>query len=175
LKKAGWLDSYETWTNAKNPLQQVLLQHKVNKSGDRLMVISTLGFINKLEDLNIVNYAVTNIRKGQTAEIFKELLSICSVGDKIASFFLRDVASVFELEPVLTASDYVYLQPVDTWVRQVLEKTGILAESYNDSKLKQLKQMVVDHCLKYNVSPIRFNQGAWYVGANAFDVLFERL
>ena len=34
---------------------------------------------------------------------------------------------------------------------------------------------IADTCQQQGVDPIRFNQGAWYLGAHSFNVLLENL
>ena len=40
---------------------------------------------------------------------------------------------------------------------------------------QQVGQAIIELCSEENCSPLQFNQGAWYVGAYAFDLLMEKL
>lgn len=175
LKEAGNLDE-EGWQRDDNPLCQSLKKGGVNKRGDRLMVISTLAFITTLDDWNIVNWAVNQIRNGNLRQAYEcldsEQKKIWSVGPKIAALFLRDIVTVFGLEDKVTDVDQIYLQPIDTWVRQVAVKLEMVQRG---ESAKKIRSVIVRDCLKCGVSPIAFNQGAWYVGTDSFNLLLEAM
>lgn len=63
-----------------------------------------------------------------------------------------------------------FLQPIDVWVERVARAAG-LPEVWPD----ELAGAIVAACDQAGVDPIRFNQGAWYVGFHAFDVALELL
>ena len=80
---------------------------------------------------------------------------------------------MYSLERLISKDDLVYLQPVDTWVRKVAFKTGII----DDIKLSdtQVRQKIVEACQNLDISTIKFNQGAWHVGYYAFDIVLKNL
>jgi len=69
--------------------------------------------------------------------------------------------------------DLVCLQPVDTWVRQVAYEAGMIKNL--DEPDKKVRINIVEACLKSDVSTIRFNQGAWYLGYHSFELLINKL
>ena len=79
---------------------------------------------------------------------------------------------LYNLEKNLQIDDYLGLQPVDTWVRQVATHMNIIDE--NDSTEESTRK-IVRYCLSTGISPIQFNQGAWYLGANSFKLLLEEI
>ena len=170
LEREGWLRSGKA--NDPNPLQGILKKYGVNKNGDRRMVISSLNFISSLPDLNIVNHALAMIKGGEVDQAYEEIDGIYSVGDKVTSFFLRDLVTVFDLEPLIMEERYVYLQPVDIWVQRVGQQIGLIDRT---SPPKQMKLAIIDRCLEHRVSPVAFNQGAWYLGAHSLELLLEIL
>lgn len=147
----------------------------IGKPGDVRMVISILEYVKGLPNRNIVTYTVERIEKGEVAQLYKELMDrIFQVGPKIASLHLRDIVSLFKLNRHIPKEALFCLQPIDRWVRRLLtdEKVGILPTKATD---RQIRTAIVDLCMKYKCSSIQFNQGAWYVGANAYKLLFEML
>ncbi len=136
------------------------------KARDCEMVLDIFRFICEKKSaegqiLNIAAYAAECIEAGNTEKAHKELDEIWQIGPKIAAFFLRDLATVLQLKPV--PRDYRFLQPVDTWVGQIADKLNIHADK------------LVDACQSAGVDPIRFNQGAWYLGKHSLDLLLENL
>lgn len=157
----------------RKELKQVIGKRKIGKGRDIDMVISILNFASKLKEKNIVKYSISKIKKGELKSHFYELQTIISIGPKIASLYLRDLVWMYSLERLISKDDLVYLQPVDTWVRKVAFKTGII----DDIKLSdtQVRQKIVEACQNLDISTIKFNQGAWYVRYYAFDIVLENL
>jgi hypothetical protein len=169
LKINGWLDEKNFKSN-ENPLQKVLQEARVNNRGDRLMVIETLSFVSDLNEKNIIKWTVEQIKNGKIKEVYMRLISIPWIGDKLASFFIRDTVDLYELESYLSPNDFIFTQPIDTWVRQVCSELGIITGELSNKKSPfnkdrtQIKQAILRICNQFKVSPIKFNQGAWYVG-----------
>lgn len=169
-----WLDRQE-WKSQGNPLGDALSKKydiaDGKKSGtgreqDREMVLSSLNFIvNHCKDYNILGYSIRHIQSGEIGRLSNELHNIVSVGDKIASFFLRDTVFVYDLETYLKPEDYCYVVPIDTWVGKVADKLGIEANA----------KAIAIVCQQNGVSPIKFDQGAWYLGSHSFSVLLDML
>lgn len=167
-----WLH-HERWKDPDNPLWSALCQtydigeRKRSGTGrerDREMVLDTLRFIvNNCEGYNMLEYSVKSIKNGNIEELSKKLHNIISIGDKIASFYLRDTVFVYELDNYLKPEDYHYVMPIDTWVRQISNKIGIEADA----------KAMATACQQNGVSPIKFNQGAWYIGSHSLDVLLD--
>lgn len=165
--------SKDNFAKIREELKQVIGKSKIGKGRDIDMVISILNFASKLKEENIVKYSISKIKKGKLKSHFYELQTIISIGPKIASLYLRDLVWMYSLERLISKDDLVYLQPIDTWVRKVAFKTGII----DDIKLSdtQVRQKIVEACQNLDISTIKFNQGAWYVGYYAFDIVLENL
>jgi hypothetical protein len=169
-----WLDP-EKWRSQGNPLWDAFCKKydidEGKKSGtgrerDREMVLSSLSFIvNHCDNCNILEHSIQHIQNGEIITLSDELHNIVSVGDKIASFFLRDTVFVYNLETYLKPEDYYYVLPVDTWVRKVADKLGIEANA----------KAIAIACQQNGVSPIKFDQGAWYLGSHSFSELLDML
>lgn len=141
------------------------------------MILSALSYIDGLTNRNIVAHSVARIQAKSLQEHYFELQArngngIRQVGQKIAAFYLRDVVSVFKLTGFVDNQSAFCLQPVDTWVRQVAVKLEIVKE---DADPLSVQQAIVAMCEQNHISAIHFNQGAWFTGTNAFDLLFEQL
>ncbi|MFQ5834872.1 MAG: hypothetical protein ACE5HR_02980 [bacterium] len=165
----------------KDNLQFKLQKGMVNNQGDRRMIVSTLELISKLQDtgFNLVTYSTKEIREKKIEELYEKLDELDYVGDKITSFFLRDVVCIFDLQ--LDNEQQVFLQPVDTWVGKVIKDLNIYRESDidkaigNKKLLHIVRKSIVESCNNIGVSPIEFNQGAWYIGFHSFQILLENL
>lgn len=175
LKKLShWLHP-EQWKRKENPLWEALSrkynidgnkEYRTGRERDKEMVLDSLRFVlSDCKDCNILEHSIQQIQNQNIGDLSRKLHSITSVGDKIASFFLRDTVFVYELEAYLKAEDYYYLLPIDTWVRKVVDKLGMKVNA---------KDMAIT-CQQNGVSPIRFNQGAWYLGFHSLDVLLDML
>ncbi|MDY6892883.1 MAG: hypothetical protein SVO26_04095 [Chloroflexota bacterium] len=175
LEKLGdWLDR-EKWGSQGNPLWDALCKkydigegkkYGTGRESDRKMVLSSLNFIvNHCDNYNILEHSIQNIQNGEIVMLSNKLHDIFSIGDKITSLFLRDTVFLYSLETYLKPEDYYYVLPVDTWVRKIADKLGIEANA---------KAMAIA-CQQNNVSPIKFNQGAWYLGSHSFSELLDML
>lgn len=142
----------------------------VNNQHDRKMVIETIKFVYKLPDKNLTNYAVDLIKNKRVKSLFDELLKIHAIGPKLAGLYIRDLIFLFNLEKFLKEGDYIYCQPVDTWVKQVAVKLSIAG---NEDSMDSVAEKIIKFCLENKISPLLFNAGAWYVGARAFDLLLD--
>lgn len=141
-------------------------KYGTGRERDKEMVLDTLGFIlSNCEGFNMLEHSIERIKNGNIAELSNQLHSITSVGDKIASFFLRDTVFVYDLESSLKPEDYYYVIPIDIWVRRIAEKLGIEADA----------KAIATVCQQNGVSPVRFDQGAWYLGSHSFSVLLDML
>lgn len=168
----------EHWMDIKANLKARIGKGRVGKARDIEMVTSTLDFIAKLPDLNIVRYSRDRINRKEIGAHYKELQRSCDpngiiqVGPKIASFYLRDIVVLFDLEPLVPIDVAFQLQPIDVWVRRLVIKLRLVEPDASDD---HIREAIVAECLHQGISPIRFNQGAWYVGFHAFDLFLELL
>ena len=159
----------QNWKQLIDKLKEKIGKGKVGRKRDIEMIKSTLDFISRIPDKNIVNYSVKKIKNGELKSLWKELLKIYSVGEKVASFYLRDLVALLHLESDIH-DGLEYLQPIDTWVRKMCKICKI--EGEND---KELREKIVQICKKSNISPIKFNMGAWYVATHALFILINLL
>jgi len=64
------------------------------------------------------------------------------------------------------------IQPIDTWVKRIV---GTLVPKTSDKSIDRIRERIVKECKKRDLSIIRFNQGAWYVGSKPFEPVLSRL
>lgn len=170
LKRVGKNKLFEV---SDEEMQRLLKEEHVNNHMDRKMVLQSLGFIRKLDNHNLVGHCFVAIKNKQVQVVFDELQTIYGIGSKLASLFLRDVCFVYHIEPQ-NKEQLLCLQPVDTWVRQVVLGLGIPGCTQK-TNAREVVEPVVNYCLENNISPLLFNAGAWYVGARSFELFLESL
>ncbi|PKN51355.1 MAG: hypothetical protein CVU55_12000 [Deltaproteobacteria bacterium HGW-Deltaproteobacteria-13] len=162
------------WDSIKTDLGNRIGKGKVGKARDVEMIISALSFLDGIPDKNIVRYSVSKIRDGQIYQHYNDLQAanknggIVQVGPKIAAFYLRDVVSVFHLVDGVDAISAFCLQPVDTWVQKIAEKIGIVSEGTDKA---EVQKAIVCMCEQESIPALLFNQGAWFTGYHAFDLV----
>jgi hypothetical protein len=105
----------------------------------------------QLEDNPLVPWAAEQLESGSAQVAHTLLKKINGVGDKIASLFLRDIATIYA---ITVGDDQKWrLQPIDMWLRFVVWK--LQARKLNDD---QCAQFVVTN----SMTPEKTNQGVWY-------------
>jgi hypothetical protein len=166
------------WQLVSADLNKRIGKGKVGKARDVEMVISALSYVGRLKERNIVGYSVAQIRGKKLRQHYLELqprngnTGITQVGPKIAAFYLRDIVSIFQLTDCVASEDAFCLQAVDTWVQKVAEKLEIVEK---DADTETVQQAIVSVCEKNGISPLRFNQGAWFTGYHAFELVLDLL
>ncbi len=153
-------------------LERRIGRGKVGKGGDIELVMSTLNFLEEeVEDRNIINYSIRLIKFGQIDCLYYRLCEeIKGVGPKTASLFLRDLYFIAEEEigdSFRRSKDFLFLLPVDVWVRRVVSCLGLF--DYPPSKWsggsseldRELRKVMVE---KFMEKAPLFDAGAWYTG-----------
>jgi hypothetical protein len=158
--------------NRYKSLYNKLEENGVNKEGDRLMVLSLINFIQSNNQKNIVKFIIKKIESNAISEAYKKLDEIYSIGPKVASFILRDIVYIYELEKNLNKNDYYFLQPIDTWVHKVSRVIGLINK---DKFYKDESKDITNRCFEFGVNPIHYNQGAWYIGTHSLEILLRNI
>ena len=166
----------QNWEEVRASLGEKIGKGKVGRRRDIEMTIETLKFISRLPGRNIVRYSMAEIEAGRLGEHWFELQGIKSVGEKTSSLYLRDLVVIMRLEGEISEEDEEYLQPLDTWVMRVCEELGLIEKKPETRKDRtELRRRIVETCREIDVSPIKFNMGAWYMATNALYLLLDRL
>jgi len=173
------------WSNPQfTAFRSLLEEHvgagvgKADKARDVEMVISALRFVTPLPEHNLVAYSTERLKAGELAAHYVELQAarslhgIVQVGPKIAAFYLRDLISIFALDGCVTGEEFGLLQPVDVWVRRLVTRLGLADEAADE---ETIRASIIGVCDAHGCSPLLFNQGLWYLGTHALDLLLERL
>jgi hypothetical protein len=151
-----------------SPLWQKF-DESMGKQRDREMVLDVLRYISNISDYNIVNHSISEIEAGRIREHREELKLIWQVGPKTSALYLRDVIFLFNCE--LTPEESIELQPIDTWVRQVVK--SLRDEQDSDRQLSP-----EDWLVKHGGGPINsalINAGMWYLGKYSFGLILRLL
>ncbi len=150
-----------------NNLNKNIGKGKIGKKGDITMTKEVLIFLKDKPQHNIVNYSIDKIKSYNICNLYNKLRRIYQIGDKIATFYLRDLISLFELQEYIKEDELEYLIPIDTWVRQISKKVEICHEEFNNRNHDQEIQSEIARLLNYNAEKIiNFDAGAWYIGKN---------
>lgn len=164
------LDGKDVFPDSK--FEAELQDAGLTNGADRQMVVEMIDFLaNVNDDHDIVEYSIESVKTGDTGVVHNQLTGIHNIAQKKAALFLRDVVTIWGLEDELSWEEYRYVFPVDTQIRQVVTELGIVDDGVSRD---QLTDAVLNAC-RPDVSPVEFNQGAWYLGANSFDVLMDNL
>jgi len=114
---------------------------------------SVLEVLGSLGNRCITSRARDLIHNGEVLKAHTQLRRIGGIGPKIASLFLRDISTLYDLQPL--PQDREYLQPVDIWIRRVVRNCAA-DNKFSDEKCRAY---VITHC---SDQPERANQGIWY-------------
>jgi hypothetical protein len=157
-------------------LDKQLLEAGVNNHGDRIMVIESIKFIKNIENNNITAHFVKKLKISEK-EAYDELIQIKYVADKIITFYFRELCWKFEIK----IKDYGLIFPIDTWVKQIINRLKILDEKIlSDEELKkvnneEVKEKTIKICLENDINPLKFNAGIWYLGKHSLEILLDNL
>jgi len=111
---------------------------------------------------NIIVYAKGGIACDQLKAVHRKIQEINGIGSKIASFFLRDVATFYS---VLASKDRYLLQPIDVWVRRIVkELNGPVGDpnKQDHSVDESAQKWIVNESIGVSVNAEAVNQGMWY-------------
>ncbi|MCL4523253.1 MAG: hypothetical protein M1453_07850 [Acidobacteria bacterium] len=154
-------------------LRGVIGKGKIGKGRDVEMLVDIFRFVSELQEKNLAHHSVRRIRDGRLKEHCEELQNIEQIGPKIATFYLRDLVCIYDLEDRVRPQDLQFLQPMDVWVRKVAHTLGITSSENPPGHDPQ--SGIIEACRRCKVSALKFNQGAWYLGKHAFEILVKHL
>jgi hypothetical protein len=135
---------------------------------DLLMVLDTLNFISiSSNKTNLYKYYNDLIKQNKIDVAYSELNKLSGIGDKISTFFLRDVAIInsYNLDENLVK----YVFPVDTWVAQI---TSLLADKqFSAERPNEIKKYFIENYSENNLPLIA--AGIWFLGYNSLSIAIE--
>ena len=170
-------EDFDIEVRQKNPLIKILTTKiKITEDNQRskniclqndtdlLMVLDTLNFISQSSDKhNIYKYFHNLVNTGHIKNAYNELITLSGVGDKLSTFFLRDIAIINRSN--ITAKQIEFVFPVDTWVAQI---TTLIAEKkFSAEKPNDIKEYYINNFPNSNFPLIA--AGLWYLGYNSLE------
>ncbi len=136
----------------------------LNPSNEGKQSITSLVLSVEQYNYNIIQWARDNLNNGQPSKVFDELCGVRGIGEKIASFFLRDVAGAFMMDELgLDAARY--LQPMDIWTKRGSRALAMQINRSGLYKNEELAKIIVEVSQIAGVRPSLLNTGLWVFGA----------
>lgn len=131
---------------------------KRSKHQSTVKNLSAIEVAYEIVPSTLVGWARDHLQRRAVREAHERFCSINGVNHKIASFFLRDVAREFQLAPV---SDRHLLQPIDVWIRFVVQTLAGDATMEDGDCAQWILERAAD--------PEALNQGIWYFCADVAE------
>lgn len=151
--------------HAKNPLCPLGTRYSTEKGPKATTKKSIIEFLNDIwesgREPNIVALAKSSLQLDQVEAFHSRIQGVNGVGPKIASLFLRDVGTQYD---VTCSKARHLLQPVDIWIRRAFE---ILTsqDSANSNGTVEIQRWILEESIKCDVRPEAINEGMWYFGS----------
>lgn len=124
--------------------------------------------ISTSENKTIASWAFKMLNQNRIREAHKKLKTVWGVGDKIASFYLRDMFWLGNnLDPPPEKSkmaDIHLLQPVDIWVERAARAIGV-----NEKSKEKIAIFISSYEQKLGLAPGGGNIAFWMLGSNYVD------
>ena len=142
----------------------------LNNDRDAIMVLDVLNFICEISDKNTYIYLRNKIKNDGTEKTFKKLVEIDQIGDKLASFVIRDIGLLNE---GLIRNHFESAFPVDTWVMHIANKLGCPEQGAYESDNKyqtRIKKYFIDSCRGTIINPLYVATGIWILGVYSLEI-----
>jgi len=139
------------------------------KSNEMLTEGVICGILKEMQKRGEPNIAAL-LGKMSLGEARKFLLSFQGIGPKLSAFVLRDFWCFLRLWKVREGEIYM-MQPVDRWVMKISSELCWPNDDWEKkapstlAKHDRYAKKIAEHCLEGQIDPVRFNQGAWFVGS----------
>jgi len=156
------------WNNFRLRLNNQRLNHRNNpiypsSNPDNIQninnKISVIEAVSGFQNPVTLSHKIYNsiIQHQDIIQSFNFLRRIRGIGNKIASFYLRDLVVVLNLS-LTNIQNRELLQPIDIWVERTVQ---YLAGNQNMNKT-QVANWIVTNSLQYNLDPEYINMGIWF-------------
>lgn len=173
-----WLENRERWgTGIENRIfesfKEACGRRYISKYNEKLNPLSTIegNYISLLnfawnvaDEKSLTKWAIDLISADEIRNTFDSLRRIRGIGDKIASFYLRDLC-ILTNQPSGTFRDVYLLQPIDVWT----ERAARLLLNNTHATKRQCAQALIDLENELGLSPGVSNIGFWVFGAKIVD------
>lgn len=109
-------------------------------------------------NLTLTSYLKDLINRNRDIHSAYDLLTrIRGIGNKIASFFLRDLTNIMGIN-LQNIKNRHFLQPIDIWVDRTIK---IIAKN-SSLKKRQIADWILNNSLRNQISPEKVNMGIWF-------------
>ena len=109
-------------------------------------------------NLTLTSYLKDLINRNRDIHSAYDLLTrIRGIGNKIASFFLRDLTNIMGIN-LQNIKNRHFLQPIDIWVDRTIK---IIAKN-SSLKKWQIADWILNNSLRNQISPEKVNMGIWF-------------
>lgn len=142
-----------------NPLYPSTNPNNLQRIGNKLSIVEiviqnnivgqNLTFASYLQHQIIVTNNIQNV--------FNLIKNIRGIGNKVASFYLRDLVDVIGIN-LSNVNNRQLLQPVDVWV----ERTVRILSNNRQLNREAVANWIVTNSLINNVNPEHVNMGIWF-------------
>ena len=139
-----------------NPLYPSNNPNNITNINRKLSVIEAIFNLNGPVTLFQYIYNLIN-QNMDTTQPFNFLKTIRGIGDKIASFYLRDLVAISNINLANIQNRWL-LQPIDIWVERTVKG---LTGNQNMNK-QQVANWIVSNSLQYHLNPEHINMGIWF-------------
>lgn len=163
LVEAGAIPTEPEWWDIGDLARGSLWEsfdERMGKNRDREMTLDVLRYLRDLSDPNIVTRTLAELDAGRIKQHRKELCDVRQIGEKTSALYLRDMVFLFDIH--LEPAQFQEIQPVDTWVRQLV--AAIAGPEYDPAEW-----LATQAEAGYNAGLL--NAGAWYLGKHSFQLL----
>ena len=139
---------------------------------DAKMVYGSLRKALNMPYNNPVRYAKECIEQNKVHDIYRQIIRIPYVKDKLACLFLRDVSVLYDLTNNIQRDEFRFFLPVDTWVKRFCQRLQIIDNQYVDNET--VKRYLISECYSVTppVQPIQFNHGLWVLSQISYTVKY---
>jgi len=142
-----------------NPIYPSINPDNLRIGNERFSLVEVVIDENIIPQNTLATYVRNLINQTHNIQTpFNILTMIRGIGPKIASFYLRDLVYIMNID-LANIQNRTLLQPIDTWVKRTVE---ILTNDENMNNRQQIAEWVVSNCLENNINPERVNMGMWF-------------
>lgn len=199
-KKYALLKFYELWgfdTASSTKNQKISMIKFLNSYYEKLSAFKTNRELNKafssfyakdklseprfIIDLSIKDFdipeIIKHIEKKEIDQAYQKLIEQRGIGPKVASMFIRDVSLHICKQTEYTINDFIYMFPVDIWVREIcnyllgtnniaIPQPILMRPPKMENRDLELRNTICSICIKHNIDPRILNKCMWYFGSH---------
>ncbi len=167
LEKKIW-DEFKNECQKENRKPNIKVNPLRPSRGNKVSLVKFVWDISDKGNETVASWSFRLLSENKIKEAHERLKTIWGIGDKIASFYLRDIFWLgHKLKPEtskLEANDLHLLQPIDIWVERAARALGVKQNS-TTSIAKSISSFERDNGL----APGGGNIGFWVLGSNYLE------